>query len=183
VNLQRSLFTKDDDIILKDVLSIARARETAEASTSLIRGEHSSSTQEQTYVNKVNSGGHSKNQAHHQDGITTYQKKQNMKSKSCPNCGSRDHVKSRDCPQKDIICYACGKKGHFAKLCRSSQNANLVDVDSIKSVYSASQKREQAVLFKVEINGIPHVMELDTGCEKSLLSKTFWREQLHSPTL
>jgi len=37
----------------------------------------------------------------------------------CYFCGQEKHPR-KHCPAKDCICSACGKKGHYAKVCRSS---------------------------------------------------------------
>ena len=36
----------------------------------------------------------------------------------CSFCGNKKHS-HRFCPARDVECYRCGKKGHFAKACRS----------------------------------------------------------------
>ena len=36
----------------------------------------------------------------------------------CSFCGNKKHSR-RFCPARDLECYRCGKKGHFAKVCRS----------------------------------------------------------------
>ncbi|PIK38271.1 hypothetical protein BSL78_24891 [Apostichopus japonicus] len=41
----------------------------------------------------------------------------------CYFCGYKRHPRS-ECPARDEDCNNCGKKGHFWKMCRSSQNAN-----------------------------------------------------------
>ena len=49
----------------------------------------------------------------------------------CWNCGNDRHPKSQ-CPAKDVICYGCGKKGHFGKLCRNPKLSNNATAASIQ---------------------------------------------------
>ena len=48
----------------------------------------------------------------------------------CWNCGNDRHPKSQ-CPAKDVICYGCGKKGHFGRLCRNPKHANKATAASM----------------------------------------------------
>ena len=50
-----------------------------------------------------------------------YQQQWNTNSKQCFKCGNQygpNHLHS--CPAKDKICSKCAKRGHFAKVCRST---------------------------------------------------------------
>ena len=50
-----------------------------------------------------------------------YQQQRNTNSKHCFKCGNHygpNHLQS--CPAKDKICSKCAKRGHFAKVCRST---------------------------------------------------------------
>ena len=40
----------------------------------------------------------------------------------CWNCGNTSHPKIR-CPARNETCFRCGKKGHFAKYCKSKENS------------------------------------------------------------
>ena len=40
-------------------------------------------------------------------------------ARTCFHCGRGRHPR-RNCPAKDFLCYKCGKKGHFAVVCRSA---------------------------------------------------------------
>ena len=47
--------------------------------------------------------------------------------KSCYKCGSQpSHTPSR-CPARDVTCSACKKRGHYAKVCKSSKRVQSVD--------------------------------------------------------
>ncbi|CAL8139790.1 unnamed protein product [Orchesella dallaii] len=188
---QKSLFTKDDSINLKDVLASALAHELAETSTALIRGQQQST--EATNVHQSSSSRSHKKKGKSQNGQPQLQgegsstqqsgKNRNSNKKSCPNCGSSKHVTARECPHKDVICHNCEKPGHFARFCRSkSKNANLVNLDHVSDNRIVRAQVNNTKL-NVTVGGMPHQMELDTGCETSILAEDFWKAQLNAPPL
>lgn len=196
---QKKLFTKSDDIKLKDVIAVAHAEELSEISTSIIRARSqptTSSSMEQ--VNKVQMKKSQWQKSEHQGNKFKNSQKGNghSSSKSCPNCGSSSHASSKDCPHKDVTCHSCGKKGHFSKLCRSKGNSNgnqssskaaatsYVEIRTVESTHSVEETiSKKKIWINVEINGIPHSMEFDTGCERSILSEDFWSHHLQSKKL
>ncbi|CAL8083649.1 unnamed protein product [Orchesella dallaii] len=118
---QKRLFTKPDDVKLDEVVKEAVAQELSEQSAAVVRGSSSSSQKQSDQVNKVKQP----KKAHPQ---SQQQQKSNVGNqsspRSCQNCGSKQHTKAQDCPQKDVVCLKCKKNGHFAMFCRSTENRN-----------------------------------------------------------
>lgn len=80
-------------------------------------------------------------------------------------------------------CNRCKKFGHIAPVCRSSQvddAVNHLSVESVSEVRTIRTNQKKLITLDVEINGVVHTMELDTGCETSVLSYDFFQNQLHS---
>jgi hypothetical protein len=66
-------------------------------------------------------------------------------------------------------------------LFRSSSNKSST-VDSVSTVDKLS-KSTDIITVQVDVNGIPHRTELDTGCQRSVLGEDFWRKSLGAPAL
>jgi hypothetical protein len=194
---QKQLFTKPDEVTLEDVVALATAQELSEQSLSLVRGSTSSHQKEE--VNKVTKnivtkqGYHQKKNSQYKGGgKPVYNQKYR---KECSNCGSMDHSSIKDCPHKETKCYACGKFGHLSFKCRSSgqkqynqqsrkpqsNQSNMVDIRATE-VFTTEQTEKKKIWITLKINGVSHQMEMDTGCERSMISKEFWK-LLGKPTL
>jgi len=182
---QRTLFTKPDDIKLKEVIAAAVAQETAVLSTTLVRGPPITPADSVNQVKRESpprQGSKSKpknsNPQHH-----ARNSRSNHSNSMCPNCGSNRHTKTKDCPHKNVECHSCGKKGHFAKMCRSSSNNQVVQLKKVRTGAANIYKTDRVIKVTVRVNNVLHDMELDTGCERSLLSEKFWRSSLSKPKL
>ena len=183
---QKVIFAKDDAITLSEVVAIALAQETAQASTTLIR-ETSPSSQPTPTVNKTSGKrGKKPNSYSSQSGASQGNRPRGggeSKKKPRPNCGSSQHT-AKECQHKDVECHKCHKKGHFARMCRSEAPSaipthNQVSQRNVHAVGPASRE----FIINLSINGIRHSMEFDTGCENSILAEDFWRHSLGAPAL
>ncbi|XP_011858075.1 PREDICTED: uncharacterized protein K02A2.6-like [Vollenhovia emeryi] len=176
---QKQLFTRPDEIKLEEVVAITTAHELSEQSLSLIRG----STHQREEVNKIRNISRQKENQYKKNGKSS----NNWKSrKECTRCGSTDH-NPYNCPHKDSKCYACGKQGYLACKCRNGSQKqgqetkkqikqnNMIDIRTAE-VLSSSQSAQRKIWITVKVNGIPHRMEMDTGCERSIISKKFWED-------
>ncbi|VDQ17702.1 unnamed protein product [Trichobilharzia regenti] len=96
----------------------------------------------------------------------------------CFFCGNRRHPRSK-CPARDAICKACGKQGHFQKVCRSAPSTKSPSsVNSIISslvVASAPQSLTDAVM-QLTVNGKSMQALVDTGSSESYISSSVVRK-------
>ncbi|KAK3882649.1 hypothetical protein Pcinc_012985 [Petrolisthes cinctipes] len=103
--LKRMLENKN--LTLENAIDICRASESANHCSAVIRGASHSSTR---VVNKVSSYRKSRKR----DNAKTVK----MKSTLCFRCGKDCRNDEQGCRAVDKVCRNCGKRGHFAVVCR-----------------------------------------------------------------
>ncbi len=101
--------------------------------------------------------------------------------RQCFRCGSDNHLANdKSCPAAKVTCRLCGKKGHFARVCKAASEVREVEVpdvtvlcvDNIQLSVAANDK----ITCKVHIEapgGNKHTLQLvvDTGaCSNSRIS-------------
>ena len=103
----------------------------------------------------------------------------------CANCANRFHMQMQTCPAKGKKCNSCGKRGHFAKCCRSSSNKQKLQehASSISPIYSLQNRRlvntiesETDSGFKFvscAVNGKQITLLVDLGVKVSILNLAF----------
>ena len=62
-----------------------------------------------------------------------------VKRGSCYFCGVSIHLNRKLCPAKDTICHGCGKRGHFVKVCRKTNEEKFNAASSSMSTESNPQ--------------------------------------------
>ena len=95
----------------------------------------------------------------------------------CSFCGSKKHSR-RFCPARDVECYRCGKKGHFAKVCRSfATRQSSSSSAALMPIYCGNENNSK-VNVPIMINGVSANALIDTGSTLSHMSKDFCK-RLH----
>uniref|UniRef100_A0A1I8JGD9 CCHC-type domain-containing protein n=1 Tax=Macrostomum lignano TaxID=282301 RepID=A0A1I8JGD9_9PLAT len=101
--------------------------------------------------------------------------------RSCGYCGSAAHVGGQTCPAKGQKCKSCGKRGHFARVCRSGNRVRqLQDEYSICTVSTAAAASKHC---EVLLNGRPVKLLVDSGSRVSIITKTTYNRLLSNVPL
>ena len=65
---------------------------------------------------------------------------------SCTKCGNEAHVNKNTCPATGRRCLKCGRRNHFARMCKGTANnrkdkrANAVECEQQATTHSVSQE-------------------------------------------
>lgn len=93
------------------------------------------------------------------------------KNSKCFFCGNNRHPRMV-CPAREVPCNKCGKKGHFAKVCRSSTSATVItDSPMLATVLAASLDSVSKAVIKISINDKEVQALVDTGSCKNFISQ------------
>ena len=113
---------------------------------------------------------------------------------NCHRCGGRH--KPSQCKFKEAECYACGKKGHISKACRSkykgkreqpinnlvrdqaaTTNAVCSEVEEdVYTMFQLTNSRNDPLYITVSVNQVPIKMEIDTGATLTVISESTYRQ-------
>uniref|UniRef100_A0A803JEW5 Gypsy retrotransposon integrase-like protein 1 n=1 Tax=Xenopus tropicalis TaxID=8364 RepID=A0A803JEW5_XENTR len=118
--------------------------------------------------------------------VTGEQAFQTQRVKPCYRCGGLHQ--QLNCRYKSETCRNCGKLGHIARVCRSkpgrpraqyvtncdSQESDCTDLNTVNTTHGG----DDGIHIKLEIDGHPVNMLLDTGASVSLISEFVYKNCL-----
>nr|XP_026485607.1 uncharacterized protein LOC113393110 [Vanessa tameamea] len=97
--------------------------------------------------------------------------------RKCFFCGDRIHIR-KNCPALDVTCQMCGKKGHFANVCRSkicNNAATIKQFESSACIVAASPSSLKKATLPAYIKGIRAHALIDTGSSVSFINDNFFK--------
>ncbi|XP_041435047.1 uncharacterized protein K02A2.6-like [Xenopus laevis] len=118
--------------------------------------------------------------------VTGEQAFQTQRVNSCYRCGGQHQ--QQNCRYKSETCRNCGKLGHIARVCRSKpgrrraqyvtncdrQESDCTDLNTVNTTH----RGDDGIHIKLEIDGHPVNMLLDTGASVSLISEFVYKNCL-----
>ena len=186
-SLRRRALRENPD--LASLLKLGRALELSESQANKV--ERNEST-----INAVNEhkgfqrsrqsrpqrNGRSRSQTNHHRSLSRSRStttRNNSTSQECRNCGGHFPHKT-SCPAKGKDCKACGKIGHFARVCRTNppktesvKHITQDTDDEYEYVYSVNnQGNKQPPTCKLQIEGKTVDMMIDSGASVNLIDET-----------
>ena len=95
---------------------------------------------------------------------------------SCCYCGFNQHPSRLMCPAREAICHACGKRGHYSRVCWTKSSSQSINKSSSAAVFSetrpvlasAPPSLESAVI-KGSLEGWPVEVLIDSGASKNFI--------------
>jgi len=95
---------------------------------------------------------------------------------SCCHCGLHQHKSRLMCPAHEAICHACGKRGHYSRVCRTKSSSQSINKSSASAVFSetrpvlasAPPSLESAVI-KGSLKGSPVEVLIDSGASENFI--------------
>lgn len=119
-------------------------------------------------------------------------KKKEDKSKKCDRCGYvHKSTGPKACPALGATCRNCGKKNHFASVCRSPQVNTVLEEEDLTASFlgSISEKsrscQDQTPVWSKSllISGKRILFKIDSGADVSIISKDTYTSLIKPPKL
>ena len=137
-----------DDLSLDKLVAAARALELSETQAATVesRDRHVNAVRPHTPADRgrQRSHGHGRSQSR-RPAPSRQLTGDNVKRNTCDNCGYELPHKSKECPARGKSCTSCNKVGHFASVCRSSQQRSSHHTPRDSCYTSTSTSRANVV--------------------------------------
>ena len=131
------------------------------------------------------------------------QDKSEQSEENCRRCGYETHKPQGKCPARQEKCSACGKKGHFAKVCfsktkkqqvhtveysseesDSAESMNMIHIKSLKIQSVSGRKAGSDEWWEtIQVGQAKLKCQLDTGARGNVMSYIHLRQVCKEPTL
>ena len=192
--VQSRLLQEDDKLTFDKAIDIARSVEATREQMSHIRGEKTGDTNidalrtSKTYKNQRPQG--RKNQS------------QTYKASQCQYCGKNERHGRESCPAKNATCIACGKTGHWKRVCRSKDARVTAKPRSSRQIHTttkssdvdenlyfdsidihATHHEETQALINLSVTSGSHTnsvtCKLDTGAQGNVMPAKTYRKLMN----
>ena len=175
--LRRRLMA-NDDLTLDQVIAQAKSAEITKQQDQILQNNASTSVD----VSEV----HDKKFQQPKQSYPKTKKKSSAKTqtqKPCYKCGTQPSHPPYRCPAKDVTCNLCKKKGHYAKVCKSSKRIHRVDNDSdddisvmtigtsVNTIGNSKKWQTSLVIGKATIN-----FKIDTGADVTVIPEDLFHQ-------
>ena len=103
-------------------------------------------------------------------------------SRKCTWCGNAQHPRD-SCPARKARCRKCRKMGHFAAVCRSTNQRTGSVNTVVEEAFLGAINSGSSWTKRLFVNGVPVRMKLDTGADVTVVPEIVYDRLLRSPTL
>lgn len=129
-------------------------------------------------------GATSSPQASRQRMPSSAHERQTNQRSSCSRCGYRHGDK---CPAMDGVCRKCGKKGHFARRCRTKQLSEVAETQEFFigaiDVVDCDDEVEPPWLVDLQVSDSTVTFKVDSGADTSVMNEDSYTKLRSKPPL
>ncbi|KAL1256519.1 hypothetical protein QQF64_012064 [Cirrhinus molitorella] len=94
----------------------------------------------------------------------------------CHKCGKSPSHPKAHCPANTVLCHACGKKGHFQKVCVSPRKVNEVQEQDLDIFLGTVLAEGDPWVTDIKIKDCDAQFKIDTGAEVTVMPDHVFHE-------
>ena len=170
-SLRRHLLKESAGLTLEKALNICKADEMTTKHLELFEQQKTTESKDEVEVDAVARKWNKTNNRQRMEKRESYENRE-----ECQRCGYVH--RSPRCPAMGKTCQKCGRQNHFARMCRTGRQIQVLSYDESEEDDAYEQHvglldahREDAWYASVKVNGAPTKFKLDTGAEVNLIPK------------
>lgn len=159
----------DSDLTLGKAITMARQSEEVKRQQSSLRGDDRTEACDAKLVDRVfkSSSKYAKNKAQSANSYQAKPQYNKGNDAKCYNCGcSPSHVKT-ECPAKDVKCHACGKMGHYMRVCKAAKSVHEINEEDESLFLGSIEADNDPWMADIDINNKSVQFKIDTGADVS----------------
>ncbi|KAL7865994.1 hypothetical protein SRHO_G00112410 [Serrasalmus rhombeus] len=98
--------------------------------------------------------------------------KRNHSQSQCHKCGSSPPHSKHDCPAREVKCHACGRKGHYSRMCRAPKSVHEVGEEEDAIFLGSITSKGDPWMVDINIHDTRVMFKIDTGADVTVLPHT-----------
>ncbi|KAL6455308.1 hypothetical protein MHYP_G00362590 [Metynnis hypsauchen] len=167
----------DAELTLEKAVRMARQSEEVKKQQASLRGDIRAQASDVKSVDRVRTLRNSRNALNKSQHVNKPHSAQSSKRKSsqsqCHKCGSSPSHSTRDCPANEAKCHACGKKGHYGRVCRASKAVHEVKGEEEDAVFLGCITTEgDPWRVNIKVHNSNVTFKIDTGADVTVLPQS-----------
>ena len=106
-----------------------------------------------------------------------------IRKRSCLYCGGKPHSRRSQCPARNSNCYACGKRDHYSRVCRSVTPRKSTDGPNRSKIAATTRSRSLLAsapsglaIVKGSLEGNPVHVLIDSGASENFVDTDIVRK-------
>ena len=168
----------DADLTLDKAVRMARQSEEVKKQQVSLRGDTKTQASDAKSVDRVRMLKTSKPATNKPQHVNKPHNAQNSIAKAqCYKCGSSPSHPARDCPANESKCHACGKMGHYSRVCRAPKSVHEVEEEEDDAIFLGSiTANGEPWTVSIGIHDSSVTFKIDTGADVTVLPHAVFLE-------
>uniref|UniRef100_A0A3B3CEF0 Gypsy retrotransposon integrase-like protein 1 n=1 Tax=Oryzias melastigma TaxID=30732 RepID=A0A3B3CEF0_ORYME len=168
----------DPDLTLEKAINMARQSEEVKRQQSSLQNDTRTQHGDAKCVDRVHKSSQKVKTKSHPDFKQSkpWRTQHNKPNPQCHKCGSSSPHPKRECPANETTCHACGKKGHYIRVCKNRKTLHEVEEDVDALFLGSVTSNGEPWMVDLHINNKSVSFKIDTGADVTVLPLQVFRK-------